>query len=187
MKTKEDIEKRLKKLRLRYAHKYIQNSQERKHLNCVFNEVHQTSALSYARTQAIEMPVAPKEQATIVVFQNKNDGLTHLCMYESNDAKNWQGLTCDSDEVSSSCSMFKPRTNVQDAKQEFLNLLVDDEYVFDNYRDVATLQWVLGERIHDVPLSLLDRLSIWVRSLFIRVPKPITKNLLSLSDDLWND
>jgi hypothetical protein len=188
VKTKEDIEKRLRKLRFRYAHKYIQASQERKHLNCVFNEVHETSALPYTKTKSVEMPLAPREQVTLVVFQNKPDTSVHLCMYGSGDPEKWQGSTCDSDDISKSCSMFKPKIDANTAKDEFLELVSNDEYVFDNYRDVATLQWVLGERVHEIPLSVTERFFLWLRCLFTRVLKPSPQlPPPSISEDLWND
>lgn len=185
MKTKEDVEKRLLKLRRRYAHKYIQKSQERKHLNCVYNEVHNSTKLRY--THSVDAPLALRNQSTVVVFQNDDNGPVHLCMYDSGDAKEWKGSVCDSDEVSSSCPMFKPRLNLEDAKSEFLDSLADDEYVFNNYRDVATLQWVIGERIHLEPLSITDRIAFFMRSFFIRTPKPVTQLSLPLPEDLWDD
>lgn len=187
MKTKEDIEKRLKKLMARYAIKHIRSSQDRKHLNCVFNEVHQTVVLPYTRTKSIEMPVAPRDQSTVVVFQNENNGSVHLCMYGSEDSKNWKGSICDSDEVSLSCPMFKPRTSIQESKKEFIEHLADDEYVFNNYRDMATLQWVLGERVHEMSLSLFDRFNIWFKSLFIGVKNPVPDATVYLPDDIWDD
>jgi len=186
VKNQEDIEKRLRKLRVRYANKYASASQERKHLNCVFNEVHETRDLPYTRTKSIEMPIAPRDQVTLVVFHGRQD-VTHLCMYGS-DSNKWQGSMCDSDDIAKSCSMFKPRVDAQTAKDEFLELVANDEYVFNNYRDVATLQWVLGERIHEVPLTNLERFVLWVKCFFIRVLKPsATVPLPSLPKDLWDD
>jgi hypothetical protein len=84
--------------------------------------------------------------------------------------------------------MFKPRVGIENSKKEFLELLGNDEYVFDNYRDVATLQWVLGERVHERALNWFERLILWFRFSFIKVLKP-TPRLpeSSLPEDLWND
>jgi hypothetical protein len=103
-------------------------------------------------------------------------------MYGSNDPKKWTGLTCDSDNIAKSCSMFKPKVDSDTARDEFFKLVSNDEYVFNNQRDVATLQWVLGLRIYDIKLSIVERFMLWIVCMFSRVNKP--KFLL---EDIPND
>lgn len=185
MKSKEDIEKRLKKLGARHLHKYIQNSQERKHLNCMFNESHRTYDLPYGKTQFTDVSMSPRRQETLIVISEKSE-TTRLCMYESKDPKKWAGLTCDSDDIAMSCNMFKPKVDPETAKDYFFKLVSNDEYVFNNQRDVATLQWVLGLRVYDVKLSLLERFMLWIVCKFSSVDKP--KQLLEdISNDLTED
>lgn len=187
MKTRDDIEKRLRKLRLRYAHKYVLKSQERRHRNCAFNEIHPVGEAPYTVTQSRELERAPRRQVTLVVLNDELDGVG-LCMHNASDSSKWEGNTCDSDDVSRSCPLFKPRASAEEAKNGFLELVADDEYVFENYRDVATLQWVLGERVHELSLSWWERLVLWVRTAFLRVAKPTP--LLPpapLPKDLWDD
>jgi hypothetical protein len=186
VKSQDEIEKRLRKLRLRYAHKYMQQSQERRHCNCKYNEAHYPRKLPYTRTQATELPLAPRDQVTLVVLQEEKP--VRLCMFNADDSSKWQGNVCDSDDVSKSCPMFKPRVSPDAAKEEFLELVGNDEYVFDNYRDVATLQWVLGERVHEVPLSWWERFTLWLRQKIMRVVKPIPAlPPAPIPEDLWND
>jgi len=186
VKTKDDIEKRLRKLRLRYAHKYVQHSQERRHCNCLYNEAHQPSSVPYTRTQSEERDVAPRHQVTLVVVRPEEP--VRLCMYGAEDAAKWEGNVCDTDEVSRSCPMFRPRVSAAEAKDEFLESVADDELVFEKYRDVATLQWVLGERVHEIPLTWWDRLTLWFRVQLSKVVKPAPRlPPAELPKDIWDD
>jgi len=69
-----------------------------------------------------------------------------------------------------------------------MELLSDDEYVFDNYRDMAAFQWVLSDRLHKMPLSWWETLILWFQVLLHRrarmvppLPEP------ELTDDLWEE
>ena len=186
MKTKDDVEKRLKKLRHRYTHKYIQKTQERRHVNCEFNELHDTETVQYTRPP-VDFELSPKRQHTLVTLVDDSYRV-HMCMYKSKSPLEWEGNTCNSDDVAKSCVMFKPRVSAEEAKNEFLELVADDEYVFDNYRDVATLQWVLGERVHSMSLSWWEKLILWISIYFSRVVKPTpTLPLTPLPKELWDD
>ena len=184
MKTKEEVEKRLKKLRVRYAKKYVDASQQRVHMNCLFNREHVPTSVRRAPAQGEELPMVPRRQVTLVVL--KDDAAVRLCMYGADDPARWSGDVCDDDATARSCKMFKPSVDMDQAKAEFLDLMADDEYVFDNYRDVATLQWVLGERVHGMPLSWIERLGFWLQS---KLSKPSKQTPLlpqgDLPGDLW--
>lgn len=188
MKTKADIEKRLRKLRERYARKYIEASQQRRYENCAYNHKHVPSPIpsSPARAAPLVYHMAPSRQVTLVVL--REDKPIHLCMYGSDDPSKWRGDICDSDDVAQSCKLFRPLVSVDQAKQEFLNLMADDEYVFNNYRDIATLQWVLGERVHVIPLTLWERIRFWIRSKFLKPRKEVPALPPGdLPDNLWDD
>ena len=170
MKTKEEVLARLRKLRTRYLTKYIAQSRERKPCNCVHNYVHNPSInFGGSETKFTDIDLSLRRQTTLVVIQE--DRPIGLCMYGSDDASKWQGDICDTDSRAKSCPVFAPRMDVEQAKSEFLEKLADDEYVFNTYRDVATLQWVLGERVHSIPLSLWERFVLWVNSKFWKVER----------------
>jgi len=186
VKTQEEIEKRLRKLRERYARKYVDASQQRAHANCVFNHRHDPPPSSTAAAPRDEdLPMVPRRHVTLVVL--RDDSAVHLCMYGAEDPARWAGDVCDDDATARSCKLFKPSVDMDQAKSEFLDLMADDEYVFDNYRDVATLQWVLGERVHGMPLSWIERLGFWFRS---KLSKPSKQTPLlpqgDLPGDLWD-
>ncbi len=186
MKTKEEIEKRLRKLRVRYANKHVLASQQRTFTNCVHNREHTPSPTRQARPAGRDLPMVPRRQVTLVVLQD--DVPVHLCMFGADDPSKWRGDVCDNDSISRSCKLFQPSCSLEEAKEEFMGLMADDEYVFTNFRDVATLQWVLGERVHSIPLTLAERIGLWARSLFVRtppaLPAPATPDLPS---DLWSE
>ncbi len=185
MKSLSQVESRLKKLRIRYAHKYVEATQSRCFRNCEYNQEHAPNELDYGRHLETEWELAPRIQKTLIVFSEHKP--VHLCMYGS-DKGTWPGDTCDEDDKARQCPMFKPRVSLEQAKSEFLDKLSDDEYVFDNYRDVATLQWVLGQRIHDVPLTLFERFLFWIKSkMWKPVPLLPAASNSDIPSDLWDN
>ncbi len=185
MKTKDDILKRLKKLRIRYANKYVAKSQLRVHTNCIHNMKLSPPKNKY-KSEQIDSSISPRKQVTLVIIQT--DEPIGMCMHNSHDANKWAGNICDSDDVSDSCGLFSPKMSIDTAKNSFLESLQDDEYVFDNYRDMATLQWVIGERIYSYELSWLERIFLWFKHKLIRINKPILRlPNPKLPEDLWGN
>lgn len=187
MKTREEIERRLRKLRIRYANKHVRRSQERRPHNCSFNEEHLPGKLTRPGVP-VETEIAPRRQVTLVILNDPKP--VRLCMYQftPGGGTGWSGVVCDDDETAERCPYFVPSKGVPDARAEFMASLEDDEHVFDNYRDVATLQWVIGERVHSMPLSWWERLWLSFVAVFIRVARP-SKALppVKVPDDLWDD
>lgn len=181
MKSESDIVKRLKNLRIRYAKRFIFLSQERKPENCSFNFEHESNG-TYENSNFMEIDRAPKKSVTLIVI--KPETPTRLCLYGSENPETWNGVICDRDEISKSCKYFIPKQSLNEAKENFLSLMSDDEYVYENYKDIATLQWVLGDRIHKFGLSLFERLIFWIFSLKLRVFKP---KLIPSNLDPWNE
>jgi hypothetical protein len=95
-------------------------------------------------------------------------------MYGADDPMNWPGDVCD-DDVAKRCKWFKPKKSAKEAHDEFMELLVDDEWVYENHRDVAALQWVLDNKGHRVSrrfLSVWERIWLWFVVCFTFVKKP---------------
>jgi hypothetical protein len=186
VKSRSQIEGRLKKLRMRYAQKHVDQTQQRCFRNCEFNLEHKPALLQY-KAMPTELELAPRHQQTTLVIHEEGHSV-HLCMYGAKDASTWPGDTCEDDDKARHCPMFKPRINLQQARSDFMEKMFDDEYVFNNYRDVATLQWVLGERVHTMGLSLWERFWFWLKIKFWKPIAPLP-NLpeASLPIDLWYD
>ena len=189
MKPKETVERRLRTLRIRYAKKFILASQKRLHTNCVYNIEHsQTNWWSNKRvSESVEMDIAPHHSVTLLVIQPEQLS-PRLCMYGAEDPAHWPGDICDSDDMSKRCKWFKPRYTVEQAKQKFFELLQDDKYVYDNFQDVASLQWVLEDRLYNHNLSWWERLIFWLKTRFIQVPKPMPQlPPIDLPEGIWDD
>lgn len=185
MKTRDEILSRLRKLRTRYATRYMENSRDRLPCNCRYNMVHQSTNYSRGLTESKPTDIAPRTQVTLMVLQE--DKPIGLCMYGSEDSSKWPGNICDDKETAASCPLFAPKMTVLASQEEFLGKLADDTFVFDNYRDIAALQWVLGERVHNHALTWWERLVFWYRSKSIRMLPPSRKTLSSDSEPTWNE
>lgn len=183
MKTKNDILKRLKKLRTRYAYKYIKNTQARRYTNCIYNK--EQVPLNHEDT-TVEFEMMPCRVSSLVVIQDEETA--HYCTYGSEDPEHWNGIICDKDEIAKHCKWFTPKVSVKKARTTFLDLLRDDKYVYDNYRDLAALQWTLGDRVHKHALSWWDRLVFWINSrLFQPKPPAALPPAEDIPEDLWDD
>ncbi len=150
MKTESVIRKRAERLRDRYLRRHVQKSQERRHQNCVHNREITPRALPYSRSDLrTELDLSPRVVTTLVVIQEERP--VRVCTYGSEDPSTWNGDVCDSDSTSFPCKFFRPLQTPEAAAEQFMESLLDDKHVFDNYRDLAALQWVLGDRRPTLP------------------------------------
>lgn len=185
MKSKADVERRLRSLRVKYAKKYVAKTQERAHRNCVYNHEHVPVGRP-AQKDGPDGKLVPRRQVTLMVLQP--DQSVRLCMYGCGDTANWPGDVCDSDDVSRSCPKFKPRQSMESAKAEFMEHLKDDEWVFEHHKDLAAFQWVLEDRLHRMQLSWLERLMLWFYAVLFRRAKPSPQlPAPPIPQDLWSD
>lgn len=186
MKTENAIRARLKKLRRRYLNKYVTASQERRHENCAYNvEMMPLDRHPHVMT---EFELAPRVSSSVVIIHP--DLPVRLCIHGANDPTSWNGDLCDDDDVAKKCNRFKPRVSADEAKNEFNELLKDDDYVLKNHGDIAALQWVLNDRVHAMPLSLLEKITIAVTQILvkIRIARRLERsNPPALPEGLWND
>lgn len=184
MKSKTDIENRLRSLRIKYAKRYISKTQARAHRNCQYNREHIPKG-KYEKTKSIDVEMASKKQTTLMVIQP--DYPIRLCMYGADSPSTWLGDVCDSDEIAKSCKWFKPIISAATAKDEFLKLLEDDEWVFDNYLDIVALQWVLNDRVHLMMLTWWERFKLFLFLFFFRHEKRAPQlEAAELPTDLWD-
>jgi len=189
VKSQEAISRRLRNLRLRYAKQHVKESQARCHRNCTYNhEQPNLSPLKYSRNGVpeIEYERSPRKSVTLVVLQDQVP--TRLCMYGSQNPSTWSGDICDNDDIAKSCKYFQAKVGEEEARRQFMEKLEDDEYVYDNFRDIAALQWVLDDRVASHPLTILERLSLWFSRIRNR-PAPMEKDppVPELPENLWDD
>lgn len=136
-------------------------SQERRHRNCAHNVEHVPNRLPYSSSDVpTDLDLAPRRVTTLLVVQDESP--TYLCSLGSENPAEWSGTICDRDSFSDGCPYFVPRVSAEAATAEFRELLLDDGYVYEHYRDVAALQWVVEDRRPRPPwyVRLLRRLGL---------------------------
>ena len=148
---------------------HVGESQARRHRNCQYNMEHSPTTNGRS-SEVVELSLAPREVTTTLVL--REDQTVRLCMYGSDDPAHWPGDVCDDDDTAKRCKWFKPKVSSEEAQSEFEGLLADDEWVYENHRDLAALQWALGDRIHRHGLSIWDRFWLWMASFSAKTPKP---------------
>lgn len=150
MKPESVVRKRAERLRDRYLRRYVVLSQERRHDNCVFNKEVAVRNLPYSQSDlSTELDLAPRKVTTLLVIQE--DRPVRICMYGADNPAKWSGDVCDDESIAPTCRFFIPLRSAQEATDDFMSLLADDKYVFDNLRDLAALQWALGDRRPRLP------------------------------------
>lgn len=183
MKSREEVLRRLKKLRARYLRQYLRQSQDRRPHNCAYN--HEVlvppakSHLSDVPGPGEERPVTPAKSLVVLQGEPCGDAPIRVCLYGCEDPAGWTGELCYTEEKAGSCEWFKPEKDLAEAEREFDALLSDDAYVYENYRDVAALQWVLEDRVHRHRPGLIERFWRWFgRPRSVPAPKllpPVTE------------
>ena len=205
MRSREEVLKRLKKLRGRYARQFLKVSQDRLHRNCKHNCEHlpqgQVPAaadqdggpIRMVAGEDVEGLIAPDRlvrfgrSVSLVVLHDPAP--VRLCMYGSDNPASWAGELCDRDEKAASCPWFSPAVSLQSATAVFDGLMADDEYVYENYKDIAAIQWVLEDRVHKHRHGLWERLSWWFASFFVSRPRALPPPPVPDEDmeDIWRD
>lgn len=191
MKTEREILGRLKKLGNRYARKYIDNTQKRCYRNCRYNW---EQVVLPVKKDVVEFELTPRCVSTVVVVSDNDKA--NYCTYGVNhesdgsysvDTNKWNGIICNRDEIAEQCEWFTPALSVSEAEDKFNQCLEDDKWVYENYRDIAALQWVLGDRVYNHPASLVHKVWLWLKSKFHK-PKP-PKQLPASKEpkDIWDD
>ena len=145
MKTHEEIEKRLSSLYHKYENLYVKENLRASPDNCVHNLTHNPVAL-IPRPADLELNRAPRKQTTLVVLDGPARPI-RICTYGSEDVENWNGDICDTVEHASQCPVFRAVESELELRKQFQALMQDDDYVFENYKDITALQWMTGHRI----------------------------------------
>jgi hypothetical protein len=113
-----------------------------------------------------------------------------LCSYGSDKSSSWNGDICDTVDKAKSCPYFQPRVTLDQSIEEFQNLIHSDNYVSDNFKDVAALQWVLEDRLSNIPLSFFEKITLFIFT-FFKKPEPPVKQLTTpdptVPEEIWDD
>jgi len=188
VKSEDTIRRRLKKLRIAYAKQYVELSQSKKPSNCVYNYEYQNDTHDNSIQKEFER--APRISKTLIVINNSSS--IRICTYGSKFPNDWNGdVVCDNDSVSYSCKYFTPKVVLSDSLKNFQNLVSNDKYVSEHYKDVAVLQWVLDERIALYKFSFFEKMILFfVRLKYLIFGSKHKKHVVvpvPRLDGLWDD
>ena len=182
MKTQEDVTKRLDKLYGRYLQKYVAASQIRKQCNCIWRVEADSLNRNTSDIPPMEYhPIPCRSQIHIVI---EKDAITGVCTFGSEIQSKWNGDLCNTDKDVEGCKNFTPMLSVDEAVEEFNNLMTNDEYVIDNYKDIAVLQWILCTRVKTRKLRFFERLNLFL-SWLVGVRIGTVKRLPPIKESLW--
>lgn len=73
------------------------------------------------------------------------EGTVRLCMLGSDDPENWPGNICDTVENVRTCPFYRNRYDKDELKAKFDTVLEDPDVLYNEYRDIAMLKWILEE------------------------------------------
>lgn len=144
MKSEEQIRSRLDSLYQKHQKIWVKENTRPSPDNCIYNHTHFPNPL-IPRPPDLEFKLAPRKQHTLVVIDN-NDKPIRICMHGSENNETWNGDICDTVSHASSCPKFASNFSEKESQDQFHALMLDDEYVYENHRDIAILQWILGVR-----------------------------------------
>lgn len=158
MKTREEIERRLSKLRSRYEARFIESAVSRIPGNCQYNYIEQN--VDIKSDIDVEHELAPRISTTLVIIQPPK--AVRLCMLGASTMNQWNGTICDSSEMSSKCKYFTPKKSISNLQADFQDILSDDQRTLAQYPDVAALQWVVQDRVYSKPTGVLHRFRVFI-------------------------
>lgn len=173
MKPKEIIEDRLLKLKNRHRRLYVLNNTVKEPHNCKYNYEHIGNKLSYKNE--IELDISPRKSNSIVILNE--DKPIRLCMYGSEDPLKWSGNICDDSTVSSKCSLFISLKDTKELEDEFDSIIMDDKQTIVTYPDIASLQWVLDNRVWKLKNGLMFYVKLFFISFFYYIKSIVRKNV----------
>jgi hypothetical protein len=186
MKSSGQIRRRIEKLRFSYFKKYVKENTDKLPHNCSHNFLLRSDSRSL-KSRFINTPIIPAKQVTLLIYQEENE--IRVCSY-GKGSKEWNGVICDSVDKSKSCPYFSNIRSKSDIELDFSEKMNDDNYVRNNYPDIASLQWVLENRFYGISFGWFLRFSYSILYFFRNIHfKKIKKDALKNSDlkDIWDE
>jgi len=119
MRPEPEVRHRFAQLKMRYLQRLFRKELRRRPANCQFNKAH-------------------------MVNMNGQDVEVRLCMLGV-DRPDWNVDTCETAKQATSCPAFMLVRNREQIEEQFENNIQEIDYLRENYRDLYTLSWVLGD------------------------------------------
>jgi len=149
MQNEGKVKKKLKDAKYRYLKREIRDKMRQCPENCQYNIRHTFTTYTY------------KEGETKPVAQQREMG---LCSYGASNPEEWNGKICDDVKTAQECGLFLGKYDKEEIKEAFYEKLEDEVTVAEEYKDIAALQWVLGENAVDLDLPLYKQ--AWIVCMF---------------------
>lgn len=141
MKSQTEVRKKLKDVKYSYLTKELKRSLKVCPQNCVYNYRH------------VELNDEGEEVEI------------GLCTYGADG--DWNGNICDDEETALACPVKKLLHTKEDVKRNFEKSLEDEVIVAHQYKDIAALQWVIGDKVYAWDLTFIQKLILWVNFFFL--------------------
>jgi len=150
MQNEGKVKQKIKDAKFRYMKRELRDKLKVCPRNCVHNERHTFTTYEYG-----------EDGEPTVAVENE----IGLCMYGADNPEEWPGKICDDVKTAQECPLFQGKYDKEDVKEAFHEKLEDDVYVAENFKDIAALQWVVGEQASEMPMALPQR--AWFSFLYL--------------------
>ena len=151
MKTASEIENRVRQLLAEELDRRLQGAQARLPTNCVLNHRHPLDV-----RKRVEGEPNPKYNQ---IFDT--DQTLGLCMWGSQDAKEWEGTICEDPVDAQRCPMFKSKMDKDRIWNQLRVDLSGEGWAKEKMPEVAALLWALDRTIPP-QLPWWKRLWFWL-------------------------
>jgi hypothetical protein len=174
MKTKSDIEARVKELVCAEFDRRVIEASKRLPTRCVNNYRHPLDTRKKLEGEPNPGYNRITDKHELPVVQTIG-----FCMLGCNDPENWEGTICEEPIDAKKCSDFKAARGKADILPELSQDLKNTSWVKDNHPELFSLLWVLG-LVQEIKIPFWKMVWFWFRRIRLEpvVPRIDTSKLL---------
>jgi hypothetical protein len=174
MKTKSEIETRIKELVCAELDRRVAEASERLPTRCVNNYRHPLDTRKQLEGEPNSEYNRITDKRGLPVVQTIG-----FCLLGCNDPQNWEGTICEEPIDAKKCGDFKPMKGKAEILPELSHDLKSTAWVDENMPELLSLLWVLGA-VQEMKVPLWKRVWFWFRRVKLEpvVPKIDTSKLL---------
>lgn len=150
MRKEAEIRKKMRQVKHRYLVREYKDKLARKSTNCIYYYEHGETDPETGRAVTVG-----------------------LCLYGAQNPEEWPGDLCGG---AKGCPYFETEETKEEIKQRFEESLENEVTVAQHYKDIAALQWVLGEKVYSWDLVWYQRLYLWFIFMLYKVSSFIRRS-----------
>ena len=175
MKSEKELKQKLRDVKTSYLVKKYKERLSKKPCNCVHNYRYSTVEADpdHNYKHLVEWPEEEPGQNDV------NPKEVGLCMLNADNPEEWGGVICDDIETAQDCPFFQAKFNREDIESEFEDELEDDKIVAHNYKDIAALQWMIGEKVYSWDLRWYQSIRVTLVFWFYKVSQFFSRSGVS--------